>query len=53
MKAPRHIMVAGSEGRREDHKAGPQRGSGKVGCLWPERQAGWGPQGPESSRGVF
>lgn len=30
MKAPRHIMVAGSEGRREDHKAGPQWGSGKV-----------------------
>lgn len=21
--------------------------------LWPERQAGWGPQGPKSSRGGF
>ena len=30
VKAPRHITVAGSEGRRGYHKAGPQRGSGRV-----------------------
>ena len=30
VKAPRHITVAGSEGRRGYHKAGPQWGSGRV-----------------------